>query len=354
MKKICIVLLLLFSFYTFLYSEDGVITYMSGDLELIRNGEFHDQYDLYVGFGIENYDQITTGSNGEVWIELTSLSGSQSELKVASGTTFYLEMSKVDEEDTTTIGMMTGSLFCSVQKLIGTEKYEIETDATTMGVRGTNFGVQTSVAGDVLVTCNEGRVACYEPDGGSEYYAEPGNVVEKQADSTFRSIPVAISDLESFRSQWITERVSAFKANAFRVIQQFAGKYKELRNEFNTEFNALMTEAAVLNKWIEEHENGQMGSRIERMRERKEIIGHLFELRRILFIFERVYFRIIELKSYHDEGLGRGTLQDGTTTTQFFNIVENEKSELARKVAKVRFIMKLYNERSDDTSIMPF
>jgi hypothetical protein len=309
---------------------------------------------LYVGFGIENYDQITTHSDGEVWIELTSLSGTESEIKVSPGTTFYIELSEIDDQETTTLGMMTGSLFCSVQKLIGAEKYEIETDATTMGVRGTQFNVQTSIAGDVLISCNEGSVACFDPDGGSEYYAEPGNVIEKQADSSFLSIPVAVSDLESFRSQWITEKVSAFRANAFRVIQQFALKYKELRDEFNTEYGSLMTKSGILNKWFEEYESGQTGTRIDRMRERKEIIGHLFDLRRVLFIFERIYYRVIELKSYHDEGLGKGTLSDGTTTVQFFNMVENEKKELAEKVAMVRFIMKLYNERNDGTSIMQF
>ncbi len=354
MKNICIVLLLLFSINSFIYSEDGVITYMSGNIELMRDGDFYDQYDLYVGFEIENFDQITTGSNGELWIELTSLSGSESELKISSGTTFYIEMSKIDDQDTTTIGMITGSLFYSVQKLLGTEQYEIETDAATMGVRGTSFGVQISVAGDVLITCEEGRVACYDPDGGPEYFAEPGNVVERQADATFRSIPVAISDIESFRSGWITERISAFKANALRVIQQFAARYKELRNEFNTEFEALMTETTVLNKWFSEHEDGEMGSRMERMRERREIIGHLFKLKRILFIFERIYYRLLELRSYHEEGFGRGALADGTTTTQFFNMLENEKRELARRVAMVRFVMKLYTERSDAESIISF
>jgi hypothetical protein len=354
MKNICIVLLLLFSINSFVYSEDGVITYMSGNIELMRDGDFYDQYDLYVGFEIENFDQITTGSNGELWIELTSLSGSESELKISSGTTFYIEMSKIDDKNTTTIGMITGSLFYSVQKLLGTEQYEIETDAATMGVRGTSFGVQTSVAGDVLITCEEGRVACYDPDGGPEYFAEPGNVVERQADATFRSIPVAISDIESFRSGWITERISAFKANALRVIQQFAARYKELRNEFNTEFEALMTETTVLNKWFSEHEDGEMGSRMERMRERREIIGHLFDLKRILFIFERIYYRLLELRSYHEEGFGRGALADGTTTTQFFNMLENERRELARRVAMVRFVMKLYTERSDAESIISF
>ncbi len=355
MKNKCsVLLLLLLCINSFIYSEGGVITYMTGDMELVRDGEFYDQYDLYVGFEIENYDQISTGSDGELWIELTSLSGSESELKISSGTAFYIEMSKIDEQDTTTIGMIIGSLFCSVQKLLGTDQYEIETDAATMGVRGTNFSVESSVAGDILITCDEGRVSIANPDGGPEYFAEPGNVVEKQADATFRSIPVAISDLQSFRSQWITERISAFRANALRVIQQFAARYKELRDEFNSEFKALMTKTAVLEKWFQEYEDGDIGTKMERMRERREIIGHLFDIRRVLFIFERIYYRLIELKSYHDEGYGIGQLADGTTTTQFFIMLENQKQELARRVAKVRFIMKLYSERSDDTSIISF
>jgi hypothetical protein len=83
------------------------------------------------------------------------------------------------------------------------------------------------------------------------------------------------------------------------------------------------------------------------LREKRDIVRHLFALRRTLFLFERVYFRLLELKSYHDQGFGRGTIEGNQTTAAFFQRLEGEKKDVLRKMAVVRYVAKLYALRND-------
>jgi hypothetical protein len=86
------------------------------------------------------------------------------------------------------------------------------------------------------------------------------------------------------------------------------------------------------------------------MAQRKELNDALKKLRLNLFFFERIYVRLLELKEYHDEGFGRGTIRYGLTsetTTQFFQRLESDRRVLERKMAKVRSVARLFALRND-------
>ena len=86
---------------------------------------------------------------------------------------------------------------------------------------------------------------------------------------------------------------------------------------------------------------------MELIRDKKRIIGHLFALRKTLYIFERVYFRLDELERYYREGYGRGSLQPGLSTDEFFQVFDRDRRTLARQMAVVRYVTKLYALRND-------
>ena len=329
------------------YSQVGEITFIDGEVELVRDEEVLTEQDIAVGDEIENYDQIHTGPDGQVIIMLTSHRSPKGEIHIASNTTFIFDFNKVRKDDITTLSLITGSMALKVQKLGANQKFRVQTEAVAMGVRGTEFAVETSPSEDVLITCSDGNVACRDEESKRVLDAQPGQVVEKRSSEEITAVPVALVDLQSFRKRWLAERISAFKPNALRVIRFYARRYDDLYNRFNAEYEALMAKRAVLEKWIREDRENRVGSRIELLREKKQIIGDLFRMRRILFIFERVYHRLLELHRYFEEGYGQGEIAPGLSTAEFFSRFLNQREDLAAKVRKVRYIMKLYAKRNE-------
>jgi hypothetical protein len=219
-----------------------------------------------------------------------------------------------------------------------------------MGVRGTVFDVAVAPAGEVLVTCESGRVYCKD-ESGAELFAEPGSAVVKTPGEIFRNIPVAVSDLEAFRRSWYTGRIDAFKANAVPAIRNYADRYLDLKRQFDDAYRGLLVKRDTLDKWFREDARNAMGGQTEIMREKKELVGPLLNLRRVSFLFERVYFRLLELEEYHRQGFGTGALGNGMTAEQFFRRLRNEGPDLQERMNLARYSMKLYAKRNGGTSI---
>jgi hypothetical protein len=327
-------------------AEIGAIAYMEEGVEIDRNRETIPAWDVFIGMGVENYDLMRTDGTGYAEVELDSPRSAPSIVKISPNTSFYFEMNKIGRDDTTTIGLITGSLSVKVAKLSGRQNVEVATESALMGVRGTDFDVTLSPGGDILVTAEEGRVSCID-DSGQELFAEPGRVVEKRPGELFREVPVAVSDLETFQREWYAERLEVFKSNALGAIKFYAGRYLRLKSRFDSAYGDLQGNTQILRKWYEEDRHGRIGGRMESMREKKELIGELLELRKILYMFERVYFRLIELEGYYREGYGRGQIEPGLSSAAFFNRFNQEKRELGEKMAELRYITKLYAKRND-------
>ena len=158
---------------------------------------------------------------------------------------------------------------------------------------------------------------------------------------------MSVSDLATFRREWYADRLEVFKANALRAIKFYALRYMRLKARFDSAYGDLQENRQILLKWSEEDRRGQIGGSMESMREKKELIGQLLALRKILYLFERVYFRLIELEGYYREGYGRGQIEPGLSSAAFFNRFNREKRELGEKMAELRYITKLYAKRNN-------
>jgi hypothetical protein len=327
-------------------AQIGSIAYMEEGVEIDRNRETIPAWDVFIGMEVENYDLMRTDSSGYAEVDLDSPRSAPALVRISPNTSFYFEMNKIGKDDTTTIGLITGSLSVKVAKLSGRQNVEVATESALMGVRGTDFAVYISPGGDILVTAEEGRVSCID-DSGQELFAEPGTVVEKLPGELFREVPVAISDLQNFQRDWYADRMEVFKADALRAIKFYAGRYNRLKGRFDAAYADLAEKTHVLNKWYQEDKRGEIGGRMESMREKKEIIGDLLKLRKILYIFERVYFRLVELEGYYRQGYGRGQIEPGLSSAAFFNRFNREKDQLGRQMAALRYLTKLYAKRND-------
>jgi len=327
-------------------SEIGSIAYMEEGVEIDRNRQTIPALDVFIGMGIENYDLLRTDDTGYAEVELDSPRNAPAVVRISPATSFYFEMNKIGHSETTTIGLITGSLSVKVAKLSRQQRVELATESALMGVRGTDFAVTISPGGDILVTAEEGRVSCID-DSGQELFAEAGTVVEKRPGELFREIPVAVSELQTFQEEWYADRLEVFKSNALGAITFYAERYLRLKERFDAAYTELASNDRVLYKWYGEDRRGEIGGRMEAMREKKQLIGELLKLRKILYIFERIYFRLIELEGYYRDGYGRGQIQPDLSAGMFFTRFNREKQRLGEQMAELRYITKLYAKRND-------
>jgi len=73
----------------------------------------------------------------------------------------------------------------------------------------------------------------------------------------------------------------------------------------------------------------------------------LLRLRATAFKLERVAFRLERLQIRYDRGVGQGTLEDGTTTKEFFSQIEHERKDVAHKLAITRRLTRQYVKRNE-------
>ena len=325
----------------------GEASYLDGSVDVYRGGGKMSGRDVDIGMAIENFDMVKTGNDGQMEITLSAGPAPDTVLKVEPGTSFTVEVGKVRNEPRTTVNMISGSVGLKVRKLTGAGEVQVRTESAIMGVRGTEFSVSTPPSGDILITCSEGAVSCVD-ETGTELRATPGTAVEKIPGERFRTIPVAVSSLQEFRRQWIADRIEALRANAPRAIANYAERYERSLQAFDEAYRQLMQERDTLNKWATEDQQGQTGgSGAIVMAEKKRIIGPLLRLRSVLFVFERVYYRLDELEEYHRQGHGRTTLRGGVSSEEFFRRFDEQKQQLANRMALIRYAAKLYTLRND-------
>jgi hypothetical protein len=244
------------------------------------------------------------------------------------------------------VELLSGSVSTTVKKLSPQSKFEVRSQGAVMGVRGTQFNVTASAAGDILVACSEGRVSC-EDESGNSLFAEPGRVVERTAEGIFRDIPVALSSLEQFQQTWNMEKLDVFKANANRAIADYAQRYLELKNRFDLAYRNLLAQKTILDKWFREDARNQIGSTVDLMREKTALVKPLLDIRKVTFLFEPVYYRLLELEDLHRQGYGKGSIGNNMTSEQFFRRLANESVEIKERMANIRYILKLYGKRNE-------
>jgi hypothetical protein len=330
----------------------GTAVYLDGTVSITRDGSALDSAAVVIGASIDNFDQVETGDDGNAQVQIATARAAASTITVSADTQFTFELSALEGRQSSSINLVSGSLSLKVSKLTDSQELNIQTESAVLGVRGTEFTVSTSDAGDVLVTCATGAVACTTEEG-QEYEAVPGTAVENQEGQAFRTVAVTGTDLESFRRAWMEQRRAAIRANAGRLIRANAERYLLLRAAYDRDYEALMRQQDIISKWRSEDRRGGTGTAIEVGREKRAVLATLFRLRRTQFLLERVQFRLVRLKRLHDQGYGQGTLPSGVTTTRFFDQLLRDRAEVNGHMAAVRNLARLYavrNGGADPTS----
>jgi hypothetical protein len=125
---------------------------------------------LFEGFLLAEGDVIQTRADAKLEV----LMGSGTILRFGPST-----RSELTESPSTggvfRLKLVAGNFWAHVAKLLGTDKFEIETENGVSGVRGTEFRMETGTAGNPdLIRCYDGAVEVKAPDGKWSQRVEPG------------------------------------------------------------------------------------------------------------------------------------------------------------------------------------
>jgi hypothetical protein len=148
----------------------------------------------------------------------------------------------------------------------------------------------------------------------------------------------------------MADEISAFRADAPRALAAYAKRYADLSAKFAAAYDPFQ-KSATPKKWAEEDRTQAKINPLDPtvLREKKEVAGYLLNLRKVLFIFERIYYRIDEISD-----LVAGTpdekrlIRPGLTVGDFLASVRGERDKLAAEVARYRYIESLYQARNPD------
>ena len=177
----------------------GEIIYIEGEVNLSRNGVMLPYYEVDMGTAIEEEDMVRTGSDGYVEVEL-AYPRQGTLLKIQANTAFYFENRTGGDKSTTNIKLLSGSIGLKVSKLANNQSMNVETQSAVMGIRGTDFDVNKSPTGEILVTCEEGKVSCSTP--AMEVFSFPGQIAEQSDGKDFDTKEISVQDLLSYKDNW--------------------------------------------------------------------------------------------------------------------------------------------------------
>lgn len=342
---VLIILLDLQGAYAATSASVGVIEELFGSVQVTRKGEVLGTIDM--GESIENYDLIKTGSDGSVVISLTQGTGMTGTLVVKPNSVFTVKSDVVQGRPTTEGDVFVGSVGIRVKKISGDPALRVRTGNTVMGVRGTEFEVVVSVNDSLLVACTEGRVAC-SGDDGTEVDAVPGEAVERKTEEALRLIPVAVSSVNDFRDRWIADEITVFRASPVAALNQYARAYNRMVGQFRQASDSLEGEP-VFTQWKREYKAGAVPSSrdVNVMKQKSAMVKKLMEVRKVLFLFERVYYRLDEIRAYVPASAQNAALSNGQRVDAFLRQVQGEQKELARMAAQYRLALRLYADRND-------
>ncbi|TVR59703.1 MAG: hypothetical protein EA426_06540 [Spirochaetaceae bacterium] len=349
-------LLVLFGLQTAVLASDPPATHISyreGRSVVYRDGRrLWDPVEF--GFPLEDFDFIRNDHESLVEVRTERTTGS-AVITAGPDTTFSLDLAPFGYEQRGVLELMTGAVSLTVDlapgasELAGKSGFTVRTERVVIDAEFATFDVILSPRGDVLILTRDGLVACRKVDG-RVLFSRPGLVVELNVDGSFRNIPVAIGGLEEFKRRWTADRTAALRADFEQVVGVYADRYERLRDSFEEQYAALFSRRDILDVWMRESAQGRIGSATDVDREKNdksELSAYLSDIRPTFSLFEKVYYRVLELRSFASDGSAGGAGTATRSTLDFFRAVDVDRRVLEQRMSNVRHVLKMYAQRND-------
>jgi len=328
----------------------GELVYAEGSVTVHRAGAGQERIDI--GDVVRQYDVLITGKGSKAEVALAAGTPGGASVKLAENTAFYFDTKELSPgERKTVLQLLGGAIAVKVDKLAG-GTFSVATDAAVMGVRGTVFVVDTVPDGSLLVTCSEGSVAV--EDDGSSVLAKPGTVASQPAGEGLSPASVQPAELSAYRSGWKADAFAGFAANAIRYTSGYAAAIDGNKAAFLSAYARLKAQSAILSTWRDARAAGKVPRFTDWTAEKKAVAAVIFDCLEGLFLLERPYYRLVELKTWHESGTGAGTLADGRDSAAFFRDFEAANRDLVAGMSAVREALDLFSWASAGSPLGDF
>jgi len=324
----------------------GRVLYSDGDVELHKGGELLDGKDIRQGTELQEFDLIRTGSDGFTEIEITSQGSGSILIKAENNTSFYYSALKKPESTETVINMLSGSIGIKLKKMTSGDKLNVFSRNAVLGAKGTEFNIAASPDGSILVTCPEGIVSC-SLSSGEEVIAGSGMIVEVLQGRQIKGVDVGIENLEMYRAEWFTERVKVFRAGAFSLTKPVIIQYEELADRFNIYYKELKEFEKLFRKYSIESDDIDEGEIIE---DKIMVSQAVLNMKSVFFTFDEFFYRIDEIKRFHDLIPVKGTLRKKYDIDDFMKDFQKNYKGMAKKAAYTRQVFRIYEQMENDNA----
>lgn len=315
----------------------GEIIYLEGEVNISRRGEFLPAHDVDMGTQVEDEDMVRTGADGYAEIEL-AYPDQGTLLKIQPDTAFYFEKREDRAESVVNLTLLNGTLGLKVNKLASNQSMNVETQSAVMGIRGTLFDVNKSATGEILITCEEGRVSCSTP--AMETFSYPGQICEQSDGKDFTTREVALEDLPLYREYWWKLRMDALVSLGPLAAEYYSGRYGRQVILFDDAWNALRREEKLLREYEELIIRGETVSRSQATRDKMTLTTPIIKMRSSLPLMEEVFYTMLALESYHNRGVFTGG-------AAYFKDFNRRKDSLERDIVRARYYLTLYGKISE-------
>lgn len=312
----------------------GRITYLEGDVQLIRGGEVRDQFQLSPGDALQAMDVLQTGFDGYAEVELSA--GGRTEVRIRENTAWYVEVTGEDGNSEARLKLLNGSVEMAVRQVSRGSRVSVETRSAVFGVRGTEFDVISAPDESNLLGVRRGQVAVTA--GGQEAVAEQGVAVQVEQNQPPRSQTVPQGDFDSFYASWMEARLQVFRSGAATFNRAYARRFEDTVDNFDAARGELLAFRSQLREAL-----ANQSALGQDMQLRTEISPAIIRARSILPLFEDTVYRLRELRRYHDQGIGETTI-NGQSSRQFFAAFARREDQLIRQLSEVRAMLVLYGE----------
>lgn len=349
-KKVSIsIIIILMASLVLVAQEVGMITYMEGEVEVSRDGQYLEYEDIDIGLELFDYDIVETGFDGYVEIEITGSSSRGATVKVHENTVFYFQTAQLANRSETGLKMIVGSLSLKVNKLANSEALNVYTQSAIMGVRGTEFQVNLAPDDSLLVTCEEGKVAC--TTDSSEWYSQPGQLCEWNLGESFKVVDMTPDNLKQYKRNWFNNRIDMLKINALPSIQFYYEQYNTYKPRFDEALKELKKEKEIFDRWSTMLRTGSTPTMGDATKDKIAISNGIVKLRSALYIFEQAYYTLATLEMYHQQGYGVGKITRRVTTEDFYKDFNKKTFDVASDMIRARHYLRIFREISQASSI---
>ncbi len=345
-KIVFLVSILLFSVGSVSAKPERILlrlTSFEGKVTLFRNGQVMDLVDLEPGMDLGVFDLLVTGNKGKALLEVFSPISIGTAIILYENTAMYFEMSEKGRRQKMIINLLEGSFDIVIQAVTGAGEIVVATEFASLQINSMNSSIVLSPDGSLLVLVKDGTVLC-RTKRGDFLTAEPDVAVEQSVNHQLRSIPIQISNVEDFKTEWIRQKVTLFAPGALKILKSHAVAYIENLDKFNSAYVELMKFRDVFKRWEQPRGTGSSAVQSVAVRDKISVSPAVFKMKSSLAFFEHTYFRIVDLLTLYSRlTLDKGVIWPGFTTDDFFAEFSRKRGELAWKMAQVRYILKLYS-----------